>query len=82
MSGGNFAICTNISLIFSSIVLARYPVPSSSGREPFEEPKFEEKAGNGDTGTPVPSFTRAMRQDGKLQNWVVDTWTRQNQKRS
>ena len=37
-SSGNFAICTNISLIFSSIVLARYPVPSRSGREPLGEP--------------------------------------------
>ena len=30
----------------------------------------------------VPSLTRAMRKAGKLQNWVVDTCTRQNQKSS
>ena len=79
MSSGNFAICTNISLIFSSIVLARYPVPSRSGREPLGEPIFEEEAGKGETGTSVPSLARAMRTGGKPQNWVVDTWTRQNQ---
>ena len=82
MSSGNFAICTNISLIFSSIVLARYPVPSRSGREPLGEPIFEEEVGNGETGTSVPSLARAKRIGGKQQNWVVDTWTRQNQKRS
>ena len=43
---------------------------------------FEEKAGAGDIGTLVPSLVLAMRKDGKLQNWVVDTWTRQNQKSS
>ena len=61
MSNGNFATCTNISLIFSSIVLARYPVPSRSGREPLGEPKFEEEAGARDIGTIVPSLTRDMR---------------------
>ena len=74
MSSGNFAIFMNISLIFSSIVLGRYPVPSRSGREPLGEPIFEEEAGNGDTGTSVPSLARAMRTGKKLQNWVVDTW--------
>ena len=60
MSSGNIAICTNISLIFfsSSIVLARYPVPSRSGREPLGDPIFEEEAGNGETGTSVPSLAR------------------------
>ena len=82
MSSGNFAICTNILWIFSSIVLARYPVPSRSGREPLGEPVFEEEEGNGETGTSVPSLARAMRTGGKQQNWVVDTWTRQKQKRS
>ena len=43
---GNFATCTNISLIFSSIVLARHPVPSRSGREPSGEPTFEGEAGS------------------------------------
>ena len=79
---GNFATCTNIPLIFHSIALGRIPVPSKSGREPLGEPIFEEEAGNGDTGTSVPSLTRAMRKGGKLQNWVADTWTRQNQKNS
>ena len=66
---------------FSAIVLVRRPpTPSRSGREPLGEPKFEEEAGGGDIGTFVPSLTRAMRKAGKLQNWVVDTWTRQNQK--
>ena len=82
MSSGNFATCMNISLIFSSITQARYPVPSRSGREPVGEPIFEEEAGTGDTGTSVPSLTRAMRKGEKLRNWVVDTWTRQNQKSS
>ena len=67
-----------MSLIFSSIVQARNPV--RSGREPLGEPTFEEEAGNGDVGTIVPSIAHTMRKDGKLQNWVVDTWTRQNQK--
>ena len=39
-------------------------------------------AGNGESGTSVPSLARAMRKDGKLQNWAVDTWTKQNQKLS
>ena len=82
MGSGNFAICTNISLIFSSIVLAGYPVPSRSGRELLGESIFEEEAGNGETGTSVPSLARAMRKEGKLQNWIVDNWTGQNQKRS
>ena len=82
MSSGNFATCTNISLIFSSIVLVRYPAPSRSGREPLGEPKFEEEASNGETGTSVPSLARAMRTSGKQENWVADTWTKQNQKRS
>ena len=42
MSSGNFATCMNISLIFLSIVLARYPVLSRSGREPFGTTVFEE----------------------------------------
>ena len=42
----------------------------------------EEEAGNGDTGISVPSLARAMTKDGKLQNWVVDTWTKQNQRSS
>ena len=42
----------------------------------------EEEAGAGDIGTFVPSLTRAMRKDGKLQNLVVDTWTRQNHESS
>ena len=50
-----------------------------SGREPLGEPIFEEEAGAGDVGTFVPSLTRAIRKDGKRQNWVVDIWTRQNQ---
>ena len=81
MSSGNFATCTNISLIFSSIVLAQYPVPSRSGREPLGEPIFEEEAGNGETGTSVPSLA-CHEKNGKQQNWVVDTWTKLNQKRS
>ena len=60
----------------------RYPVPSRSGREPSGEPIFEEEAGNGDTGISVPSLARAITKDGKRQNWVVDTWTKQNQKSS
>ena len=40
------------------------------------------EAGAGEKGTLVPSLVRVMRKDGKQQNWVVDTWTRQNQKRS
>ena len=67
MSSGNFAFCTNISLIFSSIVLAR------SGREPLGEPIFEEEAGTRDTGTSVPSLARAMRKDGKLKK--IGLWT-------
>ena len=76
----------NISLIFSLIVLAWIPVPSRSGREPSGEPIFEEDAGRGDTSTSVPSLTRGSsrfqplrpkRKGRKLQNWVVDTWTRQ-----
>ena len=55
----------------------RYPVPARSGREPLGEPMFEEEAGNGDTGISAPSLARAMTKDGKLQNWVVDTWTKQ-----
>ena len=43
MSSGNFAICMNMSLIFSSIELARYPVPSMSGREPSGDTTFEEE---------------------------------------
>ena len=43
---------------------------------------FEEEASNGETGTSVPSLARAMRTSGKQQNWVADTWTKQNQKRS
>ena len=39
---------------------------------------FEEEAGNVDTGISVPSLARAMTKDGKIQNWVVDTWTKQN----
>ena len=38
MGSGNSKICLNISLILSSIVLARYPVPPRSGREPLGEP--------------------------------------------
>ena len=41
----------------------------------------EEEAGNGDTGISVPSLVRAMTKDGKIQNCVVDTWTK-NQRRS
>ena len=41
---------------------------------------FEEEAGAGDIGTFVPSLTRAMRKDGKLHEWLVDTRTRQDQK--
>ena len=73
MSIGNFAICMNISLIFSSIVLTR---------KPLGEPIFEEEAGTGETGASVPSLTRAMKKNEKIQNWVIDTWTRQNQKSS
>ena len=76
-------LLVSMASIFSSIVLVgRPPTPSNSGREPLREPIFEEEAGNGDTGTSVPSLARDMRKDGKLQNWVVDTWTRQNQKSS
>ena len=57
-----------MSLIFSSIVVARYPVPSSSGREPSGEPTFEEEATNGETATSVPSLAPAMRTGGKQQN--------------
>ena len=73
MSSGNLAICMNISLIFSSIVVTWIPVLSKSGREPLGEPIFEEEAGNGDIGTSVPSLTRALRKGGKLQNCIVDT---------
>ena len=82
MSSGNFETCTNVSLIFYSIVLARFPVPSRSGREPLGEPIFEEEASKGETSTSVPSLARAMRTSVKPQNWVVDTWTKRNQKRS
>ena len=45
----NFATCTNISLLFYSIVLARNPVPSRSRREPLGEPILEEEASNEET---------------------------------
>ena len=44
-----------ISLIFSSIVLARNAGPSKSGRKPVGEPNFEEEAGAEDIDTFVPS---------------------------
>ena len=78
MSSGNFATCTNISLIFFSIVVARYLVPSRSGREPLGGPIFEEEASNGETGTSVPSLARVM--SGKQQNWVVDRSAREQEK--
>ena len=62
---------------FSSVVL---PERVEVGTRDIGEPKFEEEACIGAIGTFVPSVTRAMNKDGKLQNWIVDTWTRQNQK--
>ena len=58
-----------------------WAIPSRSGPEPLGEPKFEEVAGERDTSTFDPSAPRAMRTDGKQQNWVVDTWTSQKQKK-
>ena len=81
MSSGNFATCVNISLIFLSIVPARYPVLSRSGREPFGATMFEEVAVVGDWHVCSIAPT-CMCKDGKLQNWVVDTWTSQKQKSS
>ena len=73
---------SRISLSCSSVW--RPPIPSRSGAEPSGEPKFEDVAGNGDTGTGLSDAwsRRAMKAGGNQQNWVVDTWTRQNQKSS
>ena len=81
MGSVHFATCTNISLIFSSIVLARNPVPSRSGREQSREPKFKEEASKRESGTSVPSLERAMETGGKQQNLVVDTGTRRARER-
>ena len=58
--------------------IERWPIPSRSGPEPLGEPWFEEVSGIGEMGTSDPSSTLATRTGGKLQNWVVDTWTRQH----
>ena len=62
MSSGNFATCTKMSLIFSSIVLH---VPSRSGREPSGEPIFEEEAGTvgGSFSARVPRSSAELHRD-------------------
>ena len=70
----------------SSIELVeRAPTLSKSETEPPEEPKFEEKYCNGESGTfacsaPSNKRTSPMTTSVKQQNWFVNLWTKQNQK--
>ena len=68
------------SSTFSSVVIPeRVPVPMRSETK-LLDPKSEE-TGAEDMGTFAVTRT-CHEKDEKLQNWVVDTWTKQNQKRS
>ena len=73
LSSDIFSIITNISLTLSSVVLARYPVPSRTGRESLGEAIFKGEAGKGGTSTSVLSLVRVSKTGGKQQDWVVDT---------
>ena len=43
MRSGNFAICTNISLILSSIILGRYPVTHQGQEENHQENPYSKR---------------------------------------
>ena len=67
--------------------VGRAPTLSRSGTQQSGDTRFEERSCNGELGTfPCSASLNgrrlATKAGGNQQNWVVDTWTRQNQKSS